>query len=302
MLKKITLIFLLIPVIIFTQTTELEDKLKQKKKDIPMGLNRGGVITTNLSQTSLNNWASGGNNSLAINGIVNLFLNYRKEKSIWNNTADIGYGLLKQGKDADFIKTDDRLELNSKYGYRAHENWYYSGMMNFVTQMAKGFDYENDTSKISAPFAPAYLTGAIGMDYQQNDTYSIFLSPLTTKMTFVIDDELSEQGEFGVEKGSKFRMEIGGYLKTNLRKEILKNVIINSNLSLFSNYIDNPQNIDIDWKILLTMKVNQYISTNITTHMIYDDDITIIDEETGEKNGPALQLKEVIGVGISYSF
>jgi len=299
MFKRILLSIFIFSIALSGQTTELEEDLK-KKQEIPEGLKYGGVVSANFAQTALSNWSSGGNNSIAINGLLNLFLTYRKNNTVWNNTANFGYGLLKQGKESDYVKTDDRVEINSKYGYKAKKDWYYSGMINFVTQMAKGYKYENDSVKISAPFAPAYLTGAIGMDYQKKD-YAIFLSPLTTKITFVYDDDLSRQGAFGVEKDSNLRMELGGYVKTNFRKELLENVTLDTDLSLFSNFLENPENIDIDWKILLAMKVNQYISANITTHLIYDDDITTINEE-GKEEGPKLQIKEIFGIGISYSF
>ncbi len=301
MLNKIIFIGLVLICTIFAQTTDLESEVKKKSDEIPQGINYGGLVTANFSQTALQNWASGGNNSVAVNGLLNLFLNYRKGKGIWRNTADFGYGLLRQGEDGNVIKTDDRIEINSKYGLNATNNWYYSGMLNFVTQMAKGYKYEGDSVKISAPFAPAYLTTALGMDYQKGDVFDIFLSPVTGKLTLVIDDDLSSQGAFGVEKNSNSRLEFGGYIKTGYRKELIENVTLTTNLSFFSNYLDNPQNIDIDWKTLVAMQVNKYISANISVHMIYDDDIVTFDE-TGKKEGPDVQLKEIIGIGLSYSF
>lgn len=301
MKNKILFLCLCISVIGLAQTTELEDSLKARKDKTPMGLNYGGVTALNFSQTSLTNWSAGGNNSVSVNGLVNLYLNYRKESTIWNNTLDIGYGLLKQGKDADVVKTDDHVEINSKYGVNARENWYYSGMINFVTQMANGYQDSGDSVKISAPFAPAYFTGAIGMDYQKNDDFNLYLSPLTTKITFVLDEELSEKGAFGVKDDQSYRVELGGYIRTHLRLNLMQNVTMNTDLSLFSNYLDQPQNVDVDWKVFIAMKVNEYISANIMTHLIYDDNIKTVNDQ-GEEQGPEIQFKDIIGIGFSYSF
>src|SRR6056297_1749609 len=125
MVKKVlgVITLILVPVVFgFAQTTELEDELKTQENEVPEGMKYGGVVSANFSQTSLTNWAAGGNNSVAVNGLLNLFLNYRQENTIWNNTADIGYGLLKQGKDGNVVKTDDHVALSSKYGIKARRS------------------------------------------------------------------------------------------------------------------------------------------------------------------------------------
>jgi hypothetical protein len=301
MFKKILTLLLLFSIVSLSQTTDLEEDLKTQEEDIPNGFNYGGVISANFSQTSLSNWASGGNNSAAVNSLFNLFLTYRRKNTIWNNTLDIGYGLLKQGSNGEVVKTDDHIELNSKYGVKAAKNWYYSGMINFVTQMANGYQDAGDSIKISTPLAPGYFTGAVGMDYQKDDNFNLYLSPITTKITLVYDDELSDKGSFGVEEGENYRVELGGYIRTHYRRKLMENIILNTDLSLFSNFLNQPQNADIDWKVLVNMKVNEYISANLNTHLIYDHDIKSVNKKGIEK-GPKVQFKEIFGVGISYSF
>lgn len=299
-----------------SQVTEAEKKLREVTSDTITGWKKGGVMAINLSQTSLKNWASGGQNSVALNGILSLFANYKKDKSAWDNSLDLGYGLLKQGKEADYIKTDDKIDFVSKYGREAFGHFYYSGLLNFRTQMSPGYKYPDMTNKISNFFAPAYLLIALGLDYKPNPNISIFIAPVTGKFTFVTDPELSESGAFGVTPGKKSRSELGGYLraiftKNDFSEELLKNISITSKIDLFSNYRTNPQNIDISWETLIAMKVNKFISVNFNTHLIYDDNIKIpvdrdndglISEYEKSRPGSRIQFKEIFGAGFSFNF
>jgi hypothetical protein len=293
------------------QVTEGEKKLRTQVTDTLQGWKKGGVITVNLSQTSLTNWAAGGQNSVAVNGLFSAFANYRKNKSVWDNSLDIGYGLLKQGSESDFRKTDDKIDFLSKYGQEAFKNFYYAALLNFKTQMAPGYNYPNDSVIISNFLAPAYLLGALGMDYKPDNYLSAFIAPLTAKFTFVNDQDLSEQGAFGVKPGEKVKREIGGYIrviysKNDFKNELLKNISFTSKLDLFSNYLENPENIDVSWETLIVMKVNKYISVSFNTHLLYDDNIEISidtnDDGVVDKTGPRIQFKEILGVGFSYKF
>ena len=139
------------------------------------------------------------------------------------------------------------------------------------------------------------------MEYKPSDAFYLFLSPLTGKSTFVLDDSLSNAGAFGVDPGKNMRNEFGGFLKMAFTKDIWKNVTLNSKLDLFSNYAEEPQNIDVNWEVLVSMKVNKFLSANINTRLIYDDDTKYIDEE-GVERGARVQFKEVLGIGLSYKF
>ena len=288
------------------QVTEAEKTLRALNADTTMGWKKGGVISLNLAQTSLKNWAAGGQNSVAVNSLFSVFANYKKDKSVWDNSLNIGYGLLKQGRDADFIKTDDKIDFLSKYGREAFKNFYYAALLNFKTQMTPGYNYPDVTNKISDLFAPAYLLAALGMDYKPDAYFSAFIAPLTAKFTFVTDQTLSDAGAFGVTPGQKSRSELGGYLraiysKNDFKNEFLRNVSFTTKIDLFSNYLKNPQNIDVSRETLIAMKVNKYISVSLNTHLIYDDDIKI-QEEPEQTPGPRIQFKEIFGVGISYNF
>ncbi|NMC40104.1 MAG: DUF3078 domain-containing protein [Bacteroidales bacterium] len=296
------------------QITEGEKTLITQSSDSTQGWKHGGVFSVSLSQTSLKNWSAGGQNSVAINGLLSLFANYRKGKSVLDNSLDIGYGLLKQGRDADFFKTDDKVDFLSKYGREAFKNFYYAALFNLKTQMRPGYRYPDKSKKISDLFAPAYVLFAAGLDFKPSAYFSAFAAPITAKITIVADDSLSAAGAFGVTQGEKSRAETGGYVriiytKNDFKNEMLKDVSFTSKLDLFSNYRDKPQNIDVSWETLIALKVNKYITVSFNTHLLYDDNILIpIDRnengliDPGEAPSKRIQFKEILGAGFSYKF
>lgn len=296
------------------QITDNEKNLRTQSPDTIQGWKKGGVIAVNLAQTSLTNWSAGGQNSVAVNGIFSGFANYKKNKSAWDNSLDIGYGLIKQGKNSSYRKTDDKFDFLSKYGHEAFRNFYYAALVNFKTQMAAGYDYPNDSVKISNLFSPAYLLFALGMDYNPNAYFSAFIAPVTARVIFVRDQLLSDAGAFGVDPGKKSKSEFGGYIRAiysrnDFKSEFLKNVSFTTKVDLFSNYADKPQNIVVNWETLIALKVNKFISANISTQLLYDDKIKIPFDKNGdgtiapgEAVGSKIQFKEIIGVGLAYNF
>ncbi|MEA3495990.1 MAG: DUF3078 domain-containing protein [Bacteroidota bacterium] len=319
-MKKIilTTAIICIAIVGFSQTTEKEKKLKTMSKDTIDGWKYGGTIAINLTQVSLTNWAAGGQNSISASELLSLFANYKKGKSTWENYLDLSYGSIKQGKNANWWKTDDKIDFTSKFGQKAFSNWYYAGLLNFKTQMAAGYNYPDDSNKISDFLAPGYLIGAIGMDYKPSDNFTAFIAPLTSKVTFVNDQSLANAGAFGVEpatydtagnlltSGKKNLSEFGGYIRLFYKTDLMKNISMQSKLDLFSNYIDNPQYIDVNWEVLISMKINKFISATLSTQLLYDHDIDIAVDTNGDgvtdETGPRIQFKEVLGVGFSYKF
>jgi hypothetical protein len=284
-MKKFLLILVLLPVALYS--AEKADSIKSWKY--------GGLATFNLSQVSLTNWAAGGKSSSSGVALFNISGNYLKDNVSWENSLDMGYGLLKEDNSA-AIKSNDKFDLNSKFGVKKSEKFYISTLFNFRTQFAPGYKYPNPANAISRFLAPAYMTLSVGMDYKPNKVLSILLSPLTGKMTIVNDDVLSAAGAFGVDPGKKLRYEVGSFAKIELKTGIMKNVSLSSKLDLFSNYLHNPENIDLNWDILINMKINDYLSANLITNMIYDDDIKI------DGKGSKIQFKEMLGLGLSLKF
>lgn len=302
----------------FSQVTDAEKQLRTRTDEDSTYWKFGGFTSLVFNQAYFKNWAQGGVQSIATTGLLNATAFYRKGKNAWDNTLDLTYGTIQKGEDGDWEKSDDKIELTSKYGRVAYKNWYYAALLNFKTQFSVGYDYTTDTSKISNFMAPAYLIGAIGMDYNPNEHFSAFITPISARYTFVLDQELADKGAYGVdpavfdengvmlEEGATYRNEVGGYMRMATNFDIMKNVNFSSNLNLFSNYLENAQNIDVDWEVLLTFKVNEYLGATLKTQMIYDDDIKIAIDDDGdgvaEKEGPRLQFKEMFGLALTYRF
>ena len=263
-----------------------------------------GTTSLNLSQLALYNWAAGGDNSIAGNALVKLSADYDNGSMLWDNDLTLGLGMVKIGDDPT-RKSNDQIQFSSKAGYKASEKWAYSALIDFKTQFAEGFDDPGDPArlKISNFMAPAYLNLALGMDYKPNEHLSLFLSPVTGKMTFVLDEDLSAAGSFGLDPDQTIRGEFGAYVKIAYKQEILKNVTLDTKIDFFSNYLENPKYVDVNWDMLLTFKVNEYISASLLTSLIYDYDIKFEYDNNGVTEEEArVQFKELFGLGLTYSF
>jgi hypothetical protein len=277
----------------------------------------GGIVGLNFTQVSLSNWAAGGQNSISGIALFNYYANYNKGKNIWDNSIDLGYGLTQNG-DADPIKSEDKIDLATKYGRYAFKHWYYSALLGFKSQFTPGYNYPDDSTKISNFLAPAYITLALGMDYKPNDNFSVMIAPLTGRIIIVNDQDLADAGAYGVDPaeynelfekvkdGEKMRTEFGASIRALYKKDIIENVNLQTKLELFSNYLEDPQNIDVNWEVLISMKVNKYITATLATQLIYDDNTIIAVDNNSDgiidEAGPRTQFKEVLGVGFSYKF
>lgn len=266
----------------------------------------GGDININFSQVSLNNWAGGGQSSISLGNIVNMHANYDDRKNLWNNKFQGTYGLIRQGKGKGqpIRKSDDLFIIESQYGRNFSDNWMASALLNIRSQFAKGEevavlpDGRDSTWLVSEMFSPAYVQVAFGIAYKKNKVFNFTLSPLTSKNTIVLNERLAPS--YGLEEGERIRSEVGASYNANFKKEIVKNVRLESNLNLFSNY-EKFQNIDVNWSVHFVLKVNKFITSSIITQLIYDDDIDV-PRDNKEKPGPATQFKSAINVGFAYSF
>ncbi len=252
-----------------------------------------------MTQTAFVNWNAGGENSVAGITTIDFEFNYKKNRFFWNNHFKSRFGL--QKSDGQKVrKTDDVIEFISDFGHRktVTSNWYNSARFNFRTQYAPGFKYPNRENYISKFFVPAYIFLGIGSQYTASDkSFKLYLSPLTNKTTLVYDEILSNQGAFGVKKGEKSKVEFGVLTTGEWRHVIMKNIVMNNKLMLYTDYLNDFSNVDVDWELKLQLIVNKFVKANIGTHIIYDNDV--IDKETGD---PEIQLKQLLGIGIVYSF
>ncbi|MEA3445811.1 MAG: DUF3078 domain-containing protein [Bacteroidota bacterium] len=270
----------------------------------------GGTGGVNFSQGYLSYWAEGGESSISGLAFFNLFFNYQKGNSKWENKLNSKYGLLKSGENK-LRKNEDNFDISSKFGQKAYRNFYYSVLVSLKSQMDKGYKFPNDSVVVSAFLSPGYITTSIGMDYKPTNNLSILLSPLTSKITVMRDTSINET-KYGLDEGTSHKKEMGAFLKTIYKIDITKDITLENELDFFTNYRDNPENIDVNWEVKLTMKVNDHINTTIQTHLIYDDDIKLPIERTriGESgleetymgNTKKVQFKEMLSVGFSYRF
>ena len=262
---------------------------------------------------------------------MNNFLFFKHKKVSWVNQLTLSYGIIRNGfgDSIPWIKNDDRIELTSKFGRKTSYKWDYSILFNFRTQFDEGYNTPNDfntNNYFSKFFSPAYPLLALGFDYKKEQEISCFLSPATLKSTIVLDPFLYEQGVFGVETGKKIRLEAGGYLNLNYRKNNLLGLTdlnFKTNLALFSNYIEQPENIDITWETLISYKFKKLFSVTFSSYLVYDHDTKLLRynrdgtpvyllnnqgqayvDENGsqiQKRGAITQFKEVLALGLMFS-
>lgn len=287
-----------------TSREEASGKIKKDASDTTNKVwKKGGTFNLNVNQGSLTNWAAGGDKfSFSVASSLNAFAFYKKGRHSWDNVLNLAYGYVNTTS-LGGRKSDDLISITSKYGYDIGKNFYLSGLVDLRTQFTDGYLY-TDTSKTlsSRFFAPAYLVLSPGIDYKPTDQFSIFFSPVTGRYVFVMDDYLSSQAAFGVDTGKHIKSEFGAYLTINTVQTLAKGIVYKGRLDLYSNYRNNPQNVDLYMTNSLNLAVNKYISAVISLDMIYDDDVkSFVNPKTGVL-GPRLQVKQVIGVGFSAKF
>lgn len=259
-----------------------------------------GFAGLKLTQVSLTNWSAGGQSSVSFDAQFTYKADYKKDRSIWQNRLELGYGMTKN-KDEDTKKANDKIYLSSNYGYRLHKNLYWSVQGTFESQFDKGYNYNTpDADFISRFMAPGYLTFGTGLTWNPKPWFTATVTPAAWRGTFVLEDRLSDEGAFGVDPGDKLLSAFGASVKAEVTHTLMENVKLYSRLELFSDYLENPQNIDIKWDVQLNMAVNKWLAATLSTNLIYDDDIKIAKKD-GTK-GPRVQFKEVLGIGLQVHF
>jgi hypothetical protein len=249
-----------------------------------------GNLVLNFSQTFLENWASGGENSLATNTIDMFNANYKNDKIEWENTLKLAGGLMKLEEDK-IVKTDDRIDFTTKFGRRSSKYWNYSSLISFQTQFFPGYKNPKDTIKRSDFLSPAYINVLLGMDFRPVKQLAVLMSPLSAKITILDSYFISnfeKNGVYGVPRGENVRYEMGGTIEVQAKGEFNK-LNYYSNLKSFSNYVEKPENIDIAWEIILGLKLTKFFSANLKTNVVYDDDAI-----------QKIQFREFLGLGFSY--
>ncbi len=312
--KNLLSIILLLPAFfLFADEPEEEEKAWELS----------GFFQQNMNQVSFTNWAAGGENSFSSTSRARFNANYEQGYYAWENYVDLAYGIVKL-EDNPTRKNTDNIDVFTKLGRKISEKFSYTALANFQSQFNKGYQYPNDSIVVSRFMAPAYLTVALGFDYKPWEFLSVFFSPATGKFTYVTNQDLADQGAYGVDPaeyddlgnkvkdGRNINPEFGASVRIQFEKEVLPNVQINSRIVLFNNYTDedvsNRKNTDVDWITNINMPINKFLTASVGFHLLYDHDILIPRYET--QNGeqvqvgmrPTTQFKQQLGIGLVYNF
>jgi hypothetical protein len=261
---------------------------------------RGGNASLMFSQAAFNHdWTGGGTNNVAASLALSYAFNYKKDKWAWDTNLFVDYGISKLEGDDFSRKTTDRLELSSVLGRQATDTWYYSFFFNFKTQMTDGYNYTSGTNRvlINKLLSPGYVQFGPGMLWKKPDNLKVNIAPATSKITTARKMFTSPTGThykhnfYGVEDDKNIRYELGFALNGYAKFKLMDNVSFENILSLYSNYLDKPENVDLDYTANVVMTINKYLSANFTFQAIYDDDAA-----------KAFQIREVFGLGVNYKF
>lgn len=251
-----------------------------------------GQNTLMLNQTAFSNWVGGGANNVGWILGTNYNMTYEKGKDLWENVVILGYGQ-NNTEGTGTRKTQDVINLSTNYGRKIADNWYASAGAGLMSQFAAGYENGNDPSaaKISSFMAPGYVNVGAGFTYKPNDNFTATLRPANARMTFVLDKDLQTKGNYGLKNdGDSFLFQLGFSATAGYKIDLMKNVTLTNSASVFSNYLDHPERLVLGYGGILNMKINEYISTNVTLDLMYD-----------HNQIQKTQVKQTLGVGLSYN-
>jgi hypothetical protein len=272
--------------------------LKKEELDSGKVWKKGGTFNLNVGQGSQSNWSAGGDNfSFSINSYVGLFAFYKKDRYSWDNTMDLNYGLVNTTS-LGSRKNDDRMDVLSKLGYELQPKLNLTGLFNFHSQFSKGYKYSGSTSRelLSDFMSPGYFLISMGLDYKPSPGLSIFMSPVTSRWTIVMNDSLSAKSLYGVDSAQHVQKSIGAFASITYVKNITPIISYNGRVDLFSNYEHHPENVDVMMNNKFVAKFSKILSASLALDLIYDDDVKLFGPN---HDSPGLQLKSVIAVGVS---
>lgn len=276
---------------------------KDPNDTIPKLWKTGGILRFTMTQGAQDNWAAGGDKStLGLASFFSGYAYYKLGKHSWDNTIDLAYGFINTTS-LGTRKSDDKIDLLTKYGYDIGKNWYLSGLVNFRTQFSPGYAYPKDGSRVltSDFLAPAYIILSPGLNYMPNKKFSFFISPATLRWTIVKNDSLASVGSYGVDSGKHVKLEFGAYSTISYTTKISESASYSGRLDLFSNYLHSPQDVDINLTNLLSVKVSGILTMTLALNLIYDNDVSTVNEN-GTPGGAKPQLQELLGIGLQLKF
>ena len=263
----------------------------------------GGI---NFNQASFSNWSGGGVNSVALGAVIAARALYEKDKTSWDNTADLQLGYVTQLGNT--RKAADQIILISVLGWKIAPRWDFFLSATFNTFFAPGYRYdklpaEQTRLRVSTFFAPAQLTLSAGVAYKPNDWFSVRISPLSPRFTFLADQRVRvrqladgtyvpdpSQAAYGVAPGKSSLTEwLAFQLQTVLNRNLTETIAINARYQLFTEYA-RLSNINHRLDLILTAKASRYISTTFGLIALYNKDFS-----------SSLQIQQTLALGLSYN-
>lgn len=256
-----------------------------------------GTENVQLSQGYVDNWVKGGESSVTLSSDLRLNANYKKGKHEWENYIIHKVGVISTENDKGRVNTD-LIEINTKYGHKASEKWYYSFLYNFKTQFFYGYDNSDDEKiePVSGFMAPAYMSFAIGMDFKPSSKFTLLISPITARITSVSDTIKYDQNKFGIPDGKSHLTVNGISVVNNFEYQISREIKLSSRFDAFYQYIGKVEKgttrqVQLDWEVILDMRINRFLSTRFLAHARYF---------TNESE--KLQFREDFNISFRYNF
>lgn len=300
-MKKIifSALFLVTYNVVFAQLNEKELLKKNEEAAAkvvdgkPNGWVKKGTFTFLANQATFTNWLAGGQSNVSGNIGLNYDFNYKKDNWNWDNKIIASYGLTKI-KGQDMQKSDDRFQYNSLLGKKIAGYWFYSAFLNFGTQLDSGFESGIKTSHF---FSPAYFQFGPGMLWKKSDNLKFNLAPITSKLIVVNSQFTQASSSFGVEQGKTSRFELGAAINGYYKFNLATNVNVENILNLYTNYLDSPQNVDVDYTLNVRLKINKSLATHFVLQTIFDDNAHAAGLDYAK-----VQTRQIIGLGLNYGF
>jgi len=308
------------------EKTAADEALKTKVKSVEVDSAKHwkftGMVGLNASQTALFNWAAGGDNNITGFLYANMTLSYKKNKWTWDSNLDTELGeTFSSALNPQWRKANDKINFTTKGGFQMHPKFYLTLLGSFKSQYCPGYNYLNDEEGnkelISKWISPSYTDLALGIEYRPNDIFTVGVYPLAGRMTTCKEESLRpnyglSQREDGTYKPVMLNM--GLRINGGINYTLVKNLKIISTVTLFTPYTArlhdkvNGQpfgNFDVDWDFAISYSFLKVLNVSLMTSLKYYDKVMIDGPAwRNYSEGPRarVQFKEVIGLGIGYSF
>lgn len=256
-------------------------------------------VGLNFNQAAFSdNWVGGGINSVAFSSFFNYQAHYEQDGWSWDNEADLLYGII-SSKGQNSRKSQDRIYLDSKVGRGLSESWNAYFSLNFLSQFGPGYRYEADAQGVEQPLlvskfmSPGFLTASLGFEYDPNEAFTLRLSPLSSRLTFVSDTTVFQNvpARYGVELGDRVRRELFALqLQADYDKNLTETINLKTRYIMFASYETfRPDSWDHRLELIFSASLTRFINVSFTTIFLYDRDQV-----------PDPQISQSLGVGIAF--